>query len=68
MFFLARGSRETKSPSLFLSLEEHPVSVPDFLATICSALGIDPTKQNNSNAGRPIRLAEKGAKPIKEIL
>ena len=50
------------------TVEDRPVNVPDFLATICLALGIDPTKQNNSNVGRPIRIAEKGAKPIKEIL
>jgi hypothetical protein len=50
------------------TVEDHAVSVPDFLATICSALGLDPLKQNNSNVGRPIRLADKGAKPIKEIL
>jgi hypothetical protein len=51
-----------------MTVEERPVSVPDFLATICLALGIDPNKQNNSNLGRPIRLAEKGALPIKEIV
>jgi hypothetical protein len=50
------------------TVEERPVTVPDFLATICTALGIDPMKQNDSNVGRPIRLAEKGAQPIKEIL
>jgi hypothetical protein len=44
------------------------VSVPDFMATICKALGIDPMKQNVSNIGRPIRIADPNAKPIKEIL
>jgi len=44
------------------------VSAPDFLATICLALGIDYLKQNDSNVGRPIRIAEKSAKPIQEIL
>ena len=39
-------------------VEQRPVSAPDFIATICSALGIDPTKQNPSNdrtAGRSAR-------------
>ena len=45
-----------------------PVAVPDLLATICLALGIDIAKQNNSNVGRPIRLVEPSAKPIKEVL
>src|SRR6185437_14181693 len=51
-----------------MTVETRPVSVSDFLATICLALGIDPRKQNNSNVGRPIRIADKGAQPIKEIL
>jgi hypothetical protein len=50
------------------TVERRPVSVPDFLATVCKALGIDPDKQNNSNVGRPIRIADKGAKPITEAL
>jgi hypothetical protein len=50
------------------TVEERPVSVPDFLATICQVLGIDPMKQNRSNVGRPIRIVDKDAQPIKEIL
>jgi hypothetical protein len=51
-----------------MTVSENPVSVPNFLATVCKALGLDPTKQNMSNVGRPIRLADAGAKPIKEVL
>jgi uncharacterized protein (DUF1501 family) len=47
---------------------ERPVTVPDLIATICRALGLDPMKQNISNVGRPIRLADPEAKPIEEIL
>jgi hypothetical protein len=47
---------------------ERPVGVSDLLATIASAVGIDPTRQNQSNVGRPIRIADPGAKVIKEIL
>ena len=50
------------------TVEEYPVSVPNFLATVCRALGVDPTKQNQSNVGRPIRIADAGAQPIKEVL
>jgi uncharacterized protein (DUF1501 family) len=50
------------------TVEERPVSVPDFLATVCKALGLDPTKQNVSNVGRPIRLADAGARPVEEVL
>ncbi len=51
-----------------LTVEDRPVSTPDFLATICVALGLDPKKQNLSNVGRPIRLTDPDAKPIAAIL
>jgi hypothetical protein len=50
------------------TVESRPVSVPDFLATVCRALGIDPRKQNLSNVGRPIRIADKSARVIEEVL
>ena len=40
----------------------------DFLATVCRALGVDPTQQNQSNVGRPIRIVDKAAQPVKEVL
>jgi hypothetical protein len=49
-------------------VKENPVSVPDLLATVCTAVGLDPKKQNDSNVGRPIRLVEPSANPIKEVL
>jgi hypothetical protein len=51
-----------------LKVEERPVSVPDLLATVCHALGIDPRTQNVSNVGRPIRIADPDARPITEAL
>jgi hypothetical protein len=50
------------------TVEERLVNVPDLLATVCLVLGIDPLKENMSNVGRPIRIAEKTAAPIKEVL
>jgi hypothetical protein len=50
------------------AVEERPVSVPDFLATICHALGIDPGGSNLSNIGRPIARVDRGARPIGEVL
>jgi hypothetical protein len=50
------------------TIEERPVTVTDFLATICLALGIDPLKQNMSNVGRPIRIVDKAAKPMQEVV
>jgi hypothetical protein len=51
-----------------MSVADRPVAVSDFLATACLALGIDPMTQNNSNVGRPIRIADPAAKPIQELL
>jgi hypothetical protein len=51
-----------------MSVEERPVKVPDLMATICLALGLDPKKQNMSNVARPIRLADPSAVPVKEVL
>jgi uncharacterized protein (DUF1501 family) len=51
-----------------MKVDDRPVSVPDFLATVCMALGIDPKTQNISNVGRPIRIADPDAKAIKEAL
>jgi hypothetical protein len=51
-----------------MTVEDRPVPVPDFMATICRALGLDPRKQNQSNVDRPIRLADPTGKPIKEVL
>jgi hypothetical protein len=50
------------------AVEDRPVGVPDLMATVCMALGLDPRKQNPSNVNRPIRLADPSAVPIKEVL
>jgi hypothetical protein len=49
-------------------VKERPVTVPEFLATVYQALGIDHRKQNLSNVGRPIRLVPPGTKAIQEVL
>jgi uncharacterized protein (DUF1501 family) len=50
------------------AVEDRPVSVPDLMATVLLALGLDPKKQNQSNVSRPIRLADPSAVPVKEAL
>jgi hypothetical protein len=44
------------------------VGTRDFIATVCKALGVDYNKQNMSNVGRPIPIAERGAMPVEEIV
>ncbi len=51
-----------------MKVEERPTSVPDLLATVCQALGIDHEKQNLSNVNRPIRIVDKSGNPIREVL
>lgn len=51
-----------------MAVEERPVSVPDLLATVCLAVGVDPTKQNPSNVNRPIRIVDQSANPVREVL
>ena len=50
-----------------MSVRERPVTVPDLLATASWQLGINPTKQNMSNVGRPIRIADPEARLIEEL-
>jgi hypothetical protein len=47
---------------------ERPVSTIDLLATVCQALGVDYEKQNMSNIGRPIRIVDKAARPVTEVI
>lgn len=51
-----------------MSVAERPVTTADLLATVVKAVGLDPSRQNMSNVGRPIRLADPEAKPIEEVL
>jgi len=51
-----------------MAVADRPVTETDLLGTICLALGLDPETQNMSNVGRPIRLVDPKASPIKEIV
>ncbi len=50
------------------AVADRPISALDFLATICKVVGVDHNKQNQSPIGRPIRIVDKGAKPIGEVI
>ncbi len=51
-----------------MTVKDRPVTVPDLLATVCQAIGIDPAAQNVSDVGRPIRIVDTKARAIAEIL
>jgi Protein of unknown function (DUF1501) len=50
------------------AVEDGKTSAIDFMATVCTLLGIDYTKENDTPVGRPVRLVDKGAKPITTII
>ncbi len=47
-------------------IEEGQMSIGDVLATLCTALGVEPSHENETETGRPIRLAE--GRPIRDLL
>ena len=49
------------------AVAERPVGVSDFLATVFTAVGVDPAKENQTWDGRPIPLV-KGGKAIGELV
>lgn len=50
------------------AVAERPVRVPDLLATLSRAVGVDPKKQNASNVGRPIRVVDPTGAAVEEVL
>jgi hypothetical protein len=47
---------------------ERPISTIDFMATVCTILGIKHDKLNTTPSNRPVRIVEKGSKAIVELL
>ena len=62
------GQADGKTSEDGTTVEDDPIAVPDLLATVCRRWASTTTKQNLSNVGRPIRIVDKAAKVIKEIL
>lgn len=47
-------------------VEGDPTSIPEILATISTATGVNPATENTSELGRPIKIVD--AKPLKTLL
>jgi hypothetical protein len=47
-------------------VKDNPVTVNDLLASLCHSLRIDPTKENMSPQGRPIKIVD-GGKVVKQL-
>ena len=52
----------------FPTAVDDAVSATEWIAVHGAILGIDPTRQNLSNVGRPIRIVEPSGHPIQEVL
>jgi hypothetical protein len=49
------------------AVADRPVSVRDFMASVCRVLGIDPTRKVETPDGRPVQVVDKGANPVQEL-
>jgi hypothetical protein len=56
-----------KTDSGGATVTDRPISVGEFMATVCRVLGIDYMKEHRTASGRPIRIVEKGASPLDEL-
>lgn len=65
---LGRGAIVGATSADGTHVKERCVAVPDLIATVATALGIDPRKQYDSNVGRPIRFAAPEAQVLSELL
>ena len=63
---VATGKVIGSSDKYSYSPQDRPVSVPDFVATIYAALGLDPTAEIMSQ-GRPVKMLPEGT-PVRELL
>ncbi|GIX03413.1 MAG: hypothetical protein KatS3mg113_0419 [Planctomycetaceae bacterium] len=50
-----------------MAIADRPITVPDLMKTICLAMQVDPTKENMSPLGRPIKIVD-GGEPIRELV
>ena len=62
---IGKTSEGGKSPGS--EIVDRPVTSPDFIATVCKAIGIDIHQEVLAPGSRPMPLVEKSAKPIKEL-
>jgi uncharacterized protein (DUF1501 family) len=63
---IGKTSETGKNPGS--SIVERPITAPDYIATLCLALGIDIHQEFMAPGMRPMPLVEKNAQPIKELL
>jgi hypothetical protein len=50
------------------TVEDGKTSTLDFMATVCKIVGIDYNKENETPTKRPVRIVDKGAKPVDAVI
>ena len=63
---IAGGQAYGKTSDDGMEVEENKCSVGNILATLCSALGVDPQDQHETNTGRPVAIVDD--EPIDDLL
>ena len=63
---IGKTSAKGKTPGS--EIADRPVSSPDFIATLCLALGMDTHAEFMAPGNRPMPMVDKEAKPITEML
>jgi hypothetical protein len=61
------GQAIGRTDGMAASVAERPVSAPDFLATVCRVLGIDPRREIKTPIGRPVTVVDKSAVLVSEL-
>ena len=56
-----------RSDKFGATVEDRPVAVQDFMATICEAVGIDLEKETVLDGGRPVKFVDEKPKPLSEL-
>jgi uncharacterized protein (DUF1501 family) len=51
-----------------MEVANRPVKIGDLHATLCTAIGVDPAKENLSPEGRPIPLVDRSGKVVEEVI
>ena len=62
------GKTDEKEKNPGGTVAERPVSAPDFFATICRALGVDPKKEFLASGERPMPIVDHAGHAIDELL
>ena len=63
---IAGGQAYGRTSDDGMQVEENKCGVGEVLATLCSALGVDPETQHETNTGRPVAIVED--QPIQDLL